>query len=284
MNPIRKGVVIGVILLFIGLAFAPSINANMGKDELVEFTREVCGLNGGKQTVKLTQQQADEVEGLFNSIREKLNATESREEAEDIFKDGVVELDKYGLLGGLSVKQAQRLVTGGNWYPKLNFDSFFPQSENKLKNMFCLVAGKGASLFDGIPGRILYLIVSLHFKTSLPYIFRILPYLYSFLFHLIALCDLIRPIKLRYNICYGGYSNLDQQYLPSHADIVTVGLLGKQSGTGTWYGSLGRRTEFAGSFLFTGIQSFKGLSFLLPRHGLYYFGHALLVGLQRGAP
>lgn len=32
MNTIRKGLAIGVILLFIGLAFAPSINANMGKE------------------------------------------------------------------------------------------------------------------------------------------------------------------------------------------------------------------------------------------------------------
>ena len=31
--------------------------------------------------------------------------------------EAVVELDKYGLLGGLSIKQAQRLVTGGYQYP-----------------------------------------------------------------------------------------------------------------------------------------------------------------------
>jgi len=37
---------------------------------------------------------------------------ETRGEAEAIFKEAVVELDKYGLLGGLSVRQVQRLVTG----------------------------------------------------------------------------------------------------------------------------------------------------------------------------
>jgi len=55
-NLIKKGVVVAVILLFIGLAFAPSINANISKasidSELVEFTTEVCGLNGGKHTVQ----------------------------------------------------------------------------------------------------------------------------------------------------------------------------------------------------------------------------------------
>jgi len=145
----KKLISVAVILLFIGLAFAPSINANVGKEELVEFTTEVCGLNGGKQTVKLTQQQADEVEALFDSIREKLNATESREEAEEIFKDAVVELDKYGLLGGLSVKQAQRLVTGPYFkegflriFEKLKVDTLKTSNNS---NLFCLISSKTQS-------------------------------------------------------------------------------------------------------------------------------------------
>ena len=103
--------VFAVIFLFLGITIAPSINANASNKALVEFTTEVCGLNGGKQTVKLTQEEAEEVEILFDSIRERLNAAESIVEAEEIFKEAVVELDKYGLLGGLRVKQAQRLVT-----------------------------------------------------------------------------------------------------------------------------------------------------------------------------
>jgi hypothetical protein len=108
----KKYLAVAVILLFIGVAVAPSIHANVSKEGLVEFTTEVCGLNGGKQTVKLTQEEANEVEALFESIRARLNATESREEAEGVFKEAVVELDKYGLLGGLSVKQAQKFVNG----------------------------------------------------------------------------------------------------------------------------------------------------------------------------
>ncbi|UCD13962.1 MAG: hypothetical protein JSW60_00665 [Thermoplasmatales archaeon] len=44
---VRNALAVGIILLFIGVAFAPSINANISK-EMVEFTTEVCGLNGGK--------------------------------------------------------------------------------------------------------------------------------------------------------------------------------------------------------------------------------------------
>ncbi len=138
---------VAVIFLLIGLSVAPSINANISKEALVEFTTEVCGLNGGKQTVKLSHKEAEEVEALFDSIRIRLNETDSREEAEEIFKEAVVELDKYGLLGGLSVNQAQRLLSNNFRYLRLlkhiRNDLGNPQKNNsEINNMFCLVAGK----------------------------------------------------------------------------------------------------------------------------------------------
>ncbi|MCK5261181.1 MAG: hypothetical protein KAJ44_03295 [Thermoplasmatales archaeon] len=51
-NLIKKGVVVSVILLFIGFAFALSINANISKasvdSELVEITTELYGIKGVK--------------------------------------------------------------------------------------------------------------------------------------------------------------------------------------------------------------------------------------------
>ena len=107
---IKKGVAVAVILLFIGVALAPSINANVVKDDLVEFDVEVHGL-GKKNTVKLTQQETDEVEQLLDDIRKTLDNAETKEEAIEILNDAVVELDKYDLLEGLSVNQAQSLIT-----------------------------------------------------------------------------------------------------------------------------------------------------------------------------
>jgi len=61
-NLIKKGVVVAVILLFIGFAFAPSINTNISKasldSELVEITTEVWGFNDGKHTVQLTKEES----------------------------------------------------------------------------------------------------------------------------------------------------------------------------------------------------------------------------------
>jgi hypothetical protein len=141
---IKKCLAVGVILLFIGVVIAPSINANIGK-EMVEITTEISGLNGGKKTVKLTREEAEEVEALFDSIREQLNATETREETKEIFNDAIVELNKYGLLGGLSVKQAQRLVTGGyqnQRMMKIIENMTNTGQEDNTSNVCCLVAGK----------------------------------------------------------------------------------------------------------------------------------------------
>ncbi len=147
----KKLLVVGVIVLFLGLAVAPSINANVSKEsELVEITTEICGLGGGKHTVQLTQEEAEEVEQLFENIRLQLNESTSREEAKEIFNKAIVELDKYGLLGGLSVKQAQRLITG-MFQTQRFFNRMFPRTLDENENKFCLIAGMTSDThFEGI--------------------------------------------------------------------------------------------------------------------------------------
>ena len=117
LDRMKKLLAVGVIVLFLGLAIAPSINANVSKasieSELVEITTELCGIDGVKpHTVSLSKEDAEEVEKLIDDIERRLDNVETREETVEIFNEAVVELDKYGLLGGLSVEQAQKLVTG----------------------------------------------------------------------------------------------------------------------------------------------------------------------------
>jgi hypothetical protein len=55
---IRKQLAVGIILLFIGVAVAPSINQSIvtasQDDDLVEVTTQACGIKGyGNTTVKL---------------------------------------------------------------------------------------------------------------------------------------------------------------------------------------------------------------------------------------
>ncbi len=99
----KRILAIGVILLFIGVAVAPSINQSVVKastdDDLVEVTTQACGIKGyGNTTVKLTREQTIEIDQLFESINIKMNNATSREESVRIYHDAIIELDKYGLL------------------------------------------------------------------------------------------------------------------------------------------------------------------------------------------
>jgi hypothetical protein len=118
MMEMKKILAFGIILLFIGVAIAPSINISVVKasndNDLVEVTTQACGIKGyGNTTVKLTREQYQNLGQYLVEFRARLNQTSTREDAVPIFKEAVVELDKYGLLPkGMSVEQGQKLVIG----------------------------------------------------------------------------------------------------------------------------------------------------------------------------
>jgi len=145
---VRKYLSIGIILLFVGVTIAPTINFNVVKasqeDDLVEVTTQACGIKGyGNTTVKLTREQYQNLEQYLVEFRARLNQTTTREDAIPIFKDAVVELDKYGLLPkGMSVNQAFRLLTKINNQRLKALDSLGFDSD---ANYFCLVSGPTTS-------------------------------------------------------------------------------------------------------------------------------------------
>ena len=134
-----------VILIFLGLAVSPSINANVSKqDDLVELDVDFCGL-GRKHNVKLTQEEYNEVELLFENIEKRLSLVDSDDEAVKIFNDAIVKLDDYGLLGGLSVRQVQRLITYRYKFLKnnqLNPENVFLENSDNDVNYLCLISGR----------------------------------------------------------------------------------------------------------------------------------------------
>jgi hypothetical protein len=148
----RKCLAVGIILLFIGVSVAPSINQSVVKastdDDLVEVTTQACGIRGyGDTTVKLTKEQYQNLEQYLVEFRARLNQTSTREEAVPIFKEAVVELDRYGLLPkGMSVQRVERLVIGEYLNKNLlngqEKSIHTPVSERgRLHNRFCLIAG-----------------------------------------------------------------------------------------------------------------------------------------------
>ena len=138
----KKLLTIGIILLFIGIVVAPSINSTVVKasndNDLVEVTSQACGIQGFENTtVKLTKQQYQSLEQYLVDFNARLNQTTTREEAVPIFKDAVVELNKYGLLPkGMSIELAQKLVTTGHQIQKV--PNIIKKSISEYINFFCL--------------------------------------------------------------------------------------------------------------------------------------------------
>jgi len=159
-NVLRKSLAVAVILLFIGVAIAPTINFQVVKasqdDDLVEVTTQACGINGfGNTTVELTREQYQNLEQYLVEFRARLNQTATREEAVLLFKEAVVELNKYGLLPkGMSVERVQKLVTGKKLNPiykfvekHLDVGSENPPIISAHGNAFCLLLVKMENIY-----------------------------------------------------------------------------------------------------------------------------------------
>jgi len=138
-----KTLVVGVIVLFIGIVIQPAIAIVEPKNidiEYFEITTELCGLNGRNFTVQLTKEEAENVKELFESIQANINMSKTRKETEIIFREAIVELDKYGLLGNMSIEQVQKLIF--NQYHNFKFKEYKNQENSQeIENFFCLLVG-----------------------------------------------------------------------------------------------------------------------------------------------
>jgi len=226
MMEMKKILALGIILLFIGVAIAPSINFTVVKasndNDLVEVTTQACGIKGfGNTTVKLTKQQYQNLEQYLVEFRARLNQTSTREEAVPIFKDAVVELDKYGLLPkGMSVKTAQKLVIGPSYdfmYKNLMKKAPKNNTLNGIYNYFCLVVGNTSQTYP------------LNIFNFLPYI------LFDTYIHFLPF-RLLSPVVFGHTwwfIPEGG-----AMHVPSQGWISAIGLFGLTERTGSFFGAL----------------------------------------------
>jgi len=147
----KKCLAIGIILLFVGVTIAPTINQSVvtatQDDDLIEVTSQACGIKGYQDTtVKLTREQYQNLEEYLVEFRARLNQTSTRDEVTVLYKEAIVELDDYGLLPkGMSIPLAEKLVIGNNLYDKL--PGFFRRvsfiDPDDIENMKCFVYAEG---------------------------------------------------------------------------------------------------------------------------------------------
>lgn len=292
-NVIQKVLTIAVIILFIGISVAPSINANLSKEkDLVEFTIELCGLKTGKEKVKLTRGEAEKVESLFDSIGQRMKNIETSEESEKIFKEAVLELDRFGLLGSLSVKQAQRLIFSVHKTPiirvleKTHNKNSISLDENE--NLFCLMTGKTTytTCFQKPVSTFFIQFAMISYSLELEKLGS-----WFLLFWILSSIFVYNnPIAVLLKIGLGIYEYGDSNRIPARGWIVTLGMNGKKNWNNTFYGQLPHLfgipllmqyggVSYSAIIGYTGIklQSSDGL-------GFYYLGSALYVKIGSEPP
>lgn len=291
MKNIRKGLAVAVILLLIGIAFAPSINGNVGKEELIEIATTFSGIGEIEpHTVKLTKSDALRFESLFDEINVKLKDAKSMEEAENIFNNAIVELNDLGLIPKyLGVKKAQELVTGKlricRILDKIYSKSLVDINDNTSadSNRFCLISGEAkenmlATFYLSLPFRLFYLwsfwiymyarenemqpLMEKQFKNMI-----FLGFLLGTRILILPLYQ--RPFMFGGSIYYGEYVDLDYDkfYNPSEGWVTTYGLNGLKNWTGPMYGNVLGLSNIPFIWLliqticFTGVTGFFGLMF-----------------------
>jgi hypothetical protein len=292
----RKWLAIGIILLFIGVAIAPSINQSVVKasqeDDIIEVTSQACGIQGyGNSTVKLTREQYQNLEQYLIEFRARLNQTSTREEAVPIFREAVVELDTYGLLPkGMNVEQSPSNLL------QQNQNDYFRDLQERIPNRhdlqmdedcyFSLIAGHTTNtlilgpipltcLFTGLIGIILLSSASNAVSGLIGALLLFLSLGLGFLFYLLP-AVLFSVIRIGTEAIHIGDPEAPREFIPSEGWINSVGATGKKTWVGPFYGSMGG-PGLIGAVGFTGIK-------ISSLNNCFYIGSALRIGISPNPP
>jgi len=307
----KRILAVGVILLFVGVTIAPTINFNTVKasqdDDLVEVTTQACGIKGYENTtVKLTREQYQNLEQYLIGFRVKLNQTSTRGEAVPIFKEAVVELDKYGLLPkGMSVERVMRLITKSNDQRLKVLDSldFDPDA-----NYFCLVSGLTSQTMTigpltylverafiySLDNNIIERIDSWFISRNLSYLLNVFYYIfgapYVFLSVYGPLLTIFIPFGVLSILTFGTTDTMWGKSISSSGWVFSVGLNGMKNffGSDLW----GTAEDFIYILiwmakLYPGVLGFTGLKITLLSEKFdktFFLGSALKVKLGTEFP
>lgn len=184
--------------------------------------------------------QYDETEKIFNDLKLKLDKVTTKQEALALIKEVIVELNECGLLPkGMSVRQAQRLVTTGFLKSGL-LKSYQRINENNTGNYNCLVVGiANETFFRPFPALIfdIPIINYLVWESNLSDILNPLAFFYAL--------RSLQPFKfgpyayvgVRYKLIENGNVTYDITHTSS-GWVWTLGLNGVKKWNGTYYGGL----------------------------------------------
>ncbi|MBN1861592.1 MAG: hypothetical protein JW840_09055 [Candidatus Thermoplasmatota archaeon] len=258
---LTKTVACGIILLFIGVTVAPSINHSVAiasqDHTVVNVTAQACGIKGFHDTtVELTTEQYQNLKQYLMEFKARWNQTATREEAIPLFKEAVVKLDTYGLLPqGMSVEQALNLLLGTSHYEKVlswtnKLPVSYPMNSNENISRFCLIAGHSSNTyfipFSSVADYLIFVFMVLSSQSYAAYNSQLLSLFFfglSILFcgiYILALyAGNIIPFSFLDCICFG-YKDTKNGYdfVPAQGWVKTIGIHGVKAWNQSFWGTL----------------------------------------------
>jgi xanthosine utilization system XapX-like protein len=293
---LKKGLIIGIIQLFVGISIIPTITATASethssmnlsnlqreilrseqtaspniiddfqKNDLVEITVKIYGIPGAKPiTRQITQQQYLELISIFNDLKKRLDNMEKKENAAITINKAIVDLRAEDLLPpDVSIKQIQELFS-----QTLNGFSLINEKTRILRNLpsgiqwniACVTIGRSVvTSFSGGPILLTLIFLRSLMRSS------------GFLLRLIADSN---PISFCNLVFLGDHSG--RPIIPATGWITTIGLHGKQTLNGSFYGKLTSIGPLLGIVGFVGIQI--GTPIINDEH--FYLGISLFTSIS----
>jgi len=191
-------------------------------------------------------------------------------------------LDRYGLLGGMSVKHVQRLVTGGYQNQKIMniIDDHIENNQNIFDNQtnaLCLIAGEinHANIYPLILSIILYFVVNCGLDE----------YVLMLIFMLMEMF-IIGPYYVS-NVAFVDPIIIGNNYSPAYGWVFTIGLRGIKYWDGAFYGQMSTIIPrfWWGIDGFLGVRGFTGIKVIdIENHQYFYLGTALKVKIGYEPP
>jgi hypothetical protein len=295
-------ITIGVTVLFISVGIQPAFaHGSLDSDtsDLEEIVIQICEADAiTNHSVMITEQQADELEDFISHFKEKIDAADTFEQTVVIYRDMIESLDRIDLLPkDVSVKKAEEIVIDGH---KKTFDTILTPLLLKGSdlgidnNSLCLISGDTTETIILGPGTItsgvlffliVGLLIDLSFKSKLYFLLDLLVAPTMAIGLILTILTVFFPLKSFNIIGYGRLTDHEWQvpiYSPANGWINTVGIAGKKTWNGPFYGQYQPFPYPFNNLFYTGTIGFTGINILRMEEDLRCFSIGTAISVKIG--
>ena len=275
-------IAMGITILFIGVGIQPafahgSLDSDTSEREAIVI--QICEADTiTNHSVMITEQQADELEDLISHFKEKIDAADTFEQTVVIYQEMIESLDRIDLLPkDVPVKKAEDIVIDGHEKTVDAILTPFIQKGSDLgidTNSLCLLSGDTTETIILGPGTItsgvlffliVGLLIDLSFKSKLYFLLDLLVVPTMAIGLILTILTVFLPVKSFNVIGYGRLTDHEWQvpiYSPANGWINTVGIAGKKTWNGSFYGQYQPFPHPFNNLFYTGTIGFTGFNII----------------------